>query len=120
MGKLWQRITYYRHRSELWAIGLAKQVPCLAALPIAMVLCFWWVIAPLPVLLPFILLLQALGPLGGTVLGLVALMVLLLAAPWFFGWYGIAVGLTFGRFTAAGAKEKALVESIHAYRSRAI
>ncbi|ASY63487.1 hypothetical protein SJ05684_c20450 [Sinorhizobium sojae CCBAU 05684] len=47
-------------------------------------------------------------------------MVLLLAAPWFFGWYGIAVGLTFGRFTAAGAKEKALVESIHAYRSRAI
>ncbi|ARQ11024.1 hypothetical protein NXC12_CH03031 [Rhizobium etli] len=120
MGKLWQRITYYRHRSELWALGLAKQAPRLAMLPIGIVLGFWWVIAPLPVLFPIILLFQNFGPLGGIILAIPAFVVLLLATPWFFGWYGIAVSLMFGRFTAARAKEKALVESIRAYRVKAV
>lgn len=123
MGKFWHRITYYRHRSELWALGLAMQAPLLATLPIGIVLGFWWVIAPLPVVLPIFLLLQNLGHFGGivlAVLGIPALVVLLLAAPWFFGWYGIAASLMFGRFTAARAKEKALAESIHAYRTKAV
>ncbi|WP_027685631.1 hypothetical protein [Rhizobium leguminosarum] len=123
MGKLWQRITYCRHRSELWALALAKRAPCLAMLPIGIVLVFWWVIAPLPIVFPIVLLLEGLGKLGELILALLAipaLVVLVLVAPWSFGWYGIAVGLMFGRFTAARAKEKALAESIHAYRTRAI
>ncbi|OOG74051.1 hypothetical protein B0E45_06280 [Sinorhizobium sp. A49] len=123
MSKFWRRITYYRHRSELWALGLAMQVPVLAMLPIVSVLGFWWVIAPLPIVLPIILLLENLGHFGLMVfafLAIPALVVLLLAAPWFFGWYGIAASLMFGRFTTAKAKEKALAESIHAYRTRAL
>jgi hypothetical protein len=123
MSKFWHRITYYRHRSELWALGLAMQVPLLAVLPIGIVVVFWWVIAPLPIVLPIILLLENLGPFGAIVsafLGIPALAVLLLVTPWFFGWYGIAVSLMFGRFTTAKAKEKALAESIHAYRTKAV
>ncbi|WP_245441402.1 hypothetical protein [Rhizobium phaseoli] len=123
MSIFWHRITYYRHRSELWALGLAMQVPLLAMLPIGFVLGFWWVIAPLPIVVPIILLLESLGHFGTIVLaflGIPAFVVLLLAAPWFFGWYGIAASLMFGRFTTAKAKEKALAESIHAYRTKAV
>lgn len=123
MSKFWHRITYYRHLSELWALGLAMQVPLLAALPIGVAVVFWWVIAPLPIVLPIILLLENLGPFGAIVLaflGIPALVVLLLVTPWFFGWYGIAVSLMFGRFTTAKAKEKALAESVHAYRTKAV
>ncbi|MBB3643883.1 putative RND superfamily exporter protein [Rhizobium sp. BK619] len=121
MSKFWHRITYYRHRSELWALGLAMKVPLLAMLPIGIVLGFWWVIAPLPIVFPIILLLENLGHFGAMAfLGIPASLVLLLAAPWFFGWYGIAVCLMFGRFTSARAKEKALAESIHAYRAKAV
>ncbi|MBY5412525.1 hypothetical protein HFO98_29630 [Rhizobium leguminosarum] len=126
MGKLWQRITYYRHRSELRALGLAKRAPCLAIYPIGVVVLFWWSVASLSMLcvvFPITLLLPHLGQLVGIILALLAIPALAvplqLAAPWFFGWYGIAVGLMFGRFTAASAKEKALTESIHAYRTRA-
>ncbi|NNH65767.1 hypothetical protein [Rhizobium laguerreae] len=122
MGNLWQRITYYRHRSELWALALAKRAPCLAMIPIGFMLCFWWGIAPSLVLFPIILLLENSGQLGETILALFsipALAVLWFALPWFSSWCGIAVGLMLGRFTAASAKEKALAESIHAYRTRA-
>ncbi|MBP2446930.1 hypothetical protein [Rhizobium leguminosarum] len=123
MNKLWQRITYCRHCSELWALGLAKRAPSLAIFPIAIVLLFWWGVAGLTVLLPT-LLLQNLGALGDIVLAALGISVvpmgLLLAAPWFFGWYGIAVSLMFGRFTSASAKEKALMESIRAYRANAV
>lgn len=123
MSKFWRRITYYRHRSELWALGLAMQVPLLAMLPIGIAVVFWWVIAPLPIVLPIILLLENLGPFGAIVLaflGIPALVVLLLVTPWFSGWYDIAASLMFGRFTTAKAKEKALAESIHAYRTKAV
>ncbi|MBB2788084.1 UNVERIFIED_ORG: hypothetical protein GGD43_003298, partial [Rhizobium esperanzae] len=101
----------------------AKIGSALAMLPIGFVLGFWWVIAPLPIVLPIILLLESLGHFGTIVLaflGIPAFVVLLLAAPWFFGWYGIAASLMFGRFTTAKAKEKALAESIHAYRTKAV
>ncbi|MGO6845861.1 hypothetical protein GFL38_30410 [Rhizobium leguminosarum bv. viciae] len=123
MGKLWQRITYYRHRSELWALALAKWAPCLAMLPIGFIVCFWWVVAPSLIVFPIVRLLENLGKLGELMLALFsipALVVLGFALPWFSGWYDIAVGLMLGRFTAASAKEKALTESIHAYRTRAI
>nr|WP_064248017.1 hypothetical protein [Rhizobium leguminosarum]OAP93911.1 hypothetical protein A4U53_22735 [Rhizobium leguminosarum] len=123
MGKLWQRITYCRHRSELWALALAKRAPCLAIYPIGIVVLFWWGGAPSLIVFPIVLLLENLGKLGELMLALLAipgLVVLGFALPWFSGWCDIAVGLMFGRFTAASAKEKALAESIHAYRTRAI
>ncbi|MCB2403635.1 hypothetical protein [Rhizobium ruizarguesonis] len=99
----------------------------MAIYPIGIVVGFWWSIASLSMLsvvFPIILLLPHLGQLVGIILALFAipaLVVLLqLAAPWSFGWYGIAVGLMLGRFTAASAKEKALTGSIHAYRTKAI
>ncbi|NNH60392.1 hypothetical protein HLI01_27075 [Rhizobium laguerreae] len=122
MGKLWQRITYYRHRSELWALALAKRGPRLSIYPIGFMLCFWWGIAPSLILFPIILLLENSGQLGETILALLsipALVVLWFALPWFSSWCDIVVGLMVGRFTAASAKEKALAESIHAYRTRA-
>ncbi|MBB3137773.1 hypothetical protein FHS26_005541 [Rhizobium pisi] len=121
--KFWQLITCYRHRSELWALRLAMQVPFLAMLPIAFIVIFWWCIAPLPVVLPIILLLENLGQFGGIVLAILAmpaLLVLVLVAPWFFGWYGIAASLMFGRSTAARAREKALAEAIQGYRAKTV
>ena len=123
MGKLWQRITYYRHRSELWALALAKWAPCLAMLPIGFIVCFWWVVAPSLIVFPIVRLLENLGKLGELMLALLAipaLVVLGFALPWFSSWCEIGTSLMFGRFTAANAKEKALTESIHAYRTRAI
>ncbi|XKM39883.1 hypothetical protein A4U53_027825 [Rhizobium ruizarguesonis] len=79
--------------------------------------------APSLIVFPIVLLLENLGKLGELMLALLAipgLVVLGFALPWFSGWCDIAVGLMFGRFTAASAKEKALAESIHAYRTRAI
>ncbi|MBY5351750.1 hypothetical protein HFO96_31545 [Rhizobium leguminosarum] len=123
MGKVWQRITYCRHRSELWALALAKRAPCLAMIPIGFVVCFWWGVAPSMIVFPIVLLLENLGQLREMILALLsipALVVLGFALPWFCGWYDIAAGLMLGRFTAANAKEKALAESIRAYRTRAI
>ncbi|MGO7587886.1 hypothetical protein [Rhizobium leguminosarum] len=95
----------------------------MAMLPIGFIVCFWWVVAPSLVLFPIILLLENLGQLREIILALLAipaLVVLGFALPWFSGWYDIGTSLMFGRFTAASAKEKALTESIHAYRTRAI
>jgi hypothetical protein len=91
-------------------------------IPIASILGFWWVLAPLPIVLPLVLVSANLGLFGAVILallGVVALLALLLAVPWVFGWYGIGVGLMFGRSTAAKAKEKVLVEAIGAYRTKA-
>ncbi|WP_446967481.1 hypothetical protein [Rhizobium leguminosarum] len=95
----------------------------MAMLPIGFVVLFWWMIAGPLIVFPIVLLLQNLGKLGEMILALSAipaLAVLGFVTPWFFGWYVIGVSLMFGRFTAASAKEKALTESIHAYRTRAI
>jgi hypothetical protein len=92
-------------------------------LPIGFIVCFWWGVAPSPILFPIILLLENLGQLREIILALLTIPVLVVlgfALPWLSGWYDIAVGLMLGRFTAASAKEKALTESIHAYRTRAI
>lgn len=122
MIRFWHRVTYHRHRSELWALTIARRVPLLAMIPIASLLGFWWVLAPLPIVLPLVLVSANLGLFGAVILallGVVALLALLLAVPWVFGWYGIGVGLMFGRSTAAKAKEKVLVEAIGAYRTKA-
>ena len=124
MSKSWHWITYYRHRSELWALDLAMRVPLLATFPIFIILMLWGIIAPLPIVLSVFLLFENLGYFGTAiliVLGIPALLVgHVLVAPWFFGWYIIAASLMFGRFTAAKAKEKALLESIRAYLIEAV
>lgn len=86
-------------------------------------MCFWWGVAALPVVLPIVLLIESLGPIGEAVsaaLGIPVLIVLYFFVPWFFGWYWIALSLMFGRFTAAKAKEKAIAQAIHAYRVKLI
>lgn len=86
MGKIWQKITYYRHRSELFALRLALRVPLLAPLLIGAMLHFWWCVAPLPILIPVVLVSENLGPLGPMVAGMSALAMLFFALPWFSGW----------------------------------
>lgn len=123
MSKFWDGITYYRHRSELLALGLAMRVPLLAMLPIGIAMGFWWVIAPLPLVIPIYLLLANLGQFGAMILPILVIPVLVLlslSASWFFEWYGIAASLMFGRFTSAKAKENALEVAIHAYQTKAI
>lgn len=118
MASLWQWVSYDRHRSELWALSLARRVPYLAMLPIGMVVVFWWVFAPLPIVLPALLLLENLTPFDGALLallGIPAVVLLLLAAPWFFDWYAIAIGLMLGRPASAIAKQQALADAIQAY-----
>lgn len=122
MLRFWHRVTYYRHRSELWALTIAMRLPLIAIFPIASILGFWWVLATLPIALPLGFLIDNLGLVGEVILailGIPALWVLLLAAPWFFGWYGIGVSLMFGRTSAARAKERFLVEAIGTYRAKA-
>ncbi len=123
LGKLWRWITYHRHRSELWALGLAMKEPVLAIFPILTTVGFWWGLIALFVILPTMLLLEVLGRTGRlilAVLGIPALVALLaVVATWFFRWYFIAAGLMFGRRAMAQVKEKALLETIQAYRTSA-
>ncbi|AHG49603.1 hypothetical protein RLEG12_01655 (plasmid) [Rhizobium leguminosarum bv. trifolii CB782] len=115
MGKIWQKITYYCHRSELFALRLALRVPLLAPLLTGAMLHFWWCVAPLPILIPVVLVSENLGPLGPMVAGMSALAMLFFALPWFSGWCSIAAGVMFGRTAAARAKEEALAGAIRAY-----
>lgn len=100
MHSLWRKITYYRHRSELGALGVAKEVPFLAILPIGAVLGFWWCFAPLPIILPIFLMFQLLGSFGEeiffAIFSIPTLVVLFFATPWAFRWYWIAAGMMFG------------------------
>lgn len=122
MRRFWRWITYYRHRSELWGLGVAMRVPLLAMFPIGIVLGLWWAVAALPVVLSIVVLSENLGHAGQIVLALLAvpalLVLLSVVATWFFGWYFIAAALMLGRFTSARAKEKALTEWVDAYRAR--
>lgn len=105
------------------------QVPLFAMIPIGMLNGFWWFIAALPLCLIFFMTeciahFGALGRFGAGALLLLEipalLVVFVLVTPWFYGWYGIAGSLVFGRHTTAKAKEKALEEAINAYRAQAV
>ncbi|RUM02146.1 hypothetical protein [Rhizobium chutanense] len=120
MGKLWQKITYHRHRSELFALRLALRAPLLAPLLIGAVVVFWWCIASMPVYIPIILVLESFGALGQMVLVMLAFVILFRVIPWFFGWYYIAASVMFGGTAAANARVEALAGAIHAYRARSV
>ncbi|PDT29658.1 hypothetical protein CO660_12205 [Rhizobium sp. L9] len=120
MGQLWEKVTYYRHRSELAALRLALRVPLLAMHLIGAVVFFWWGVAGLSVLIPTLLVSQILGTLGLLLGGISTIVLLLFVTPWFSGWYCIAAGVMFGRTAAARAKGEALARAIHAYREKAV
>jgi hypothetical protein len=121
---IWHRITLRRHRSELWALDLAKKVGWLANLPISIMTMFWWFAFIIPVLASYLLghLLIVSGIPVAKVFGyailatasLYAIAALCVAAPWFFRWYFIAFGLTFERHGMADKKEAELVAAIAA------
>ncbi|MCZ7852601.1 hypothetical protein [Agrobacterium salinitolerans] len=123
MLRLWQRITYYRHRSELWALDKAQQTPRVAGFPISLVVSFWWFVMATPVILPHIIL-QAYSKSAATIFllitGLPLLLAIVLAAPWFFSWQGIVAGLMSGRSEAARKKEQVLMHAIDAYRAKSV
>ncbi|MBX4963526.1 hypothetical protein [Rhizobium binae] len=85
MGQLWEKVTYYRHRSELAALRLALRVPLLAMHLIGAVVFFWWGVAGLSVLIPTLLVSQILGTLGLLLGGISAIVLLLFVTPWFSG-----------------------------------
>jgi hypothetical protein len=119
---IWQRVTRLRHRSELFALRIARRVPLLAIFPIFATCMFWWLAA---CLIPAIVLLASmvlsgsgasvLSVLGLTLQALIAIpafVAIIFAAPWFFGWYLVACGLMFGRTRAADAKEAVLMAAM--------
>ena len=117
----WRKITLRRHRSELWALDLALRWKPLALYPIFATVSAWWFALCLPAALPGLAglaLVQSGHPLLGAALYLpasvYALVVLCMAAPWFFRWYVIAVALMFGRPAMAYRKRAKLVAAIAA------
>ena len=120
--KWWGWITLLRHRSELRAIRIARSLRLLAIFPIFTTVVFWWFVFCLPAILvsiPSFSLMASPRPvehlLGGVLYGiatLYALPALFFAAPWFFRWYFIAVGLMFNRSSMADRKEDELVSAI--------
>ncbi|MFK0382913.1 hypothetical protein [Agrobacterium sp. NPDC090273] len=119
--KLWQLITYYRHRSELWTLRLSRS-PTIAIRPppIFLLTLLWYAAASLPLVLAYFVLL-GLGA-GETaavlIMSLPAVVFLFKVAPWFFRWFWIGVSLQFGSFKAADAKEEELSKQLEAFKAR--
>lgn len=120
MRELWKHITYYRHRSELWALNLAQQAPFMAGFPIFFMAMFWWFMMGMPFALPFVMLKsysENVANIFLLVTGLPVLLVIVLASRWFFGWYEIAADLMSGGSLAAEKKQQALISAIDLYRA---
>jgi hypothetical protein len=123
----YRKITASRLRSELWALDLAFRVKPLSIFPIFATVGFWWFAAALFALVPglvgMVLWQLDTGPLrlfGGALhlaASVGALILLCLAAPWFFRWYFIAVTLMLGRPAMAERKRAALLAAIAADRA---
>lgn len=123
--RLWRWITYQRHRSELAVLGRSKGLYIFGFIPIFITSAFWWGLFCLPIAILVVVLYPWLGIFEGnpTVFGwivfgviqILALIGLLIAAPWFFHWYFIGLTQSFGLKTMAEKKEKYLRERIAAY-----
>jgi hypothetical protein len=118
---LWQLITNYRHRSELWGIRASRALPgTLRPAPIMLLVMAWYILACLPLALAHLLLI-GLGTnerLVVMVMSLPAIAFLFMAAPWLFRWFWIGLSMQFGDFKSADAKEKQLVSWTEAYEAR--
>ena len=120
----WRKITLRRHRSELSALRLARRLGPLALLPILVTSAFWWFTLNLPTItlgLAALALMdsfqQGTALIGGFVvlaLSIYGLIVVCVAAPWFFRWYIVGVSLMFGRTARASRKEAELIVAIDA------
>ncbi len=118
----WRRITLCRHRSELAALRLARSLGLLAIFPISLTVCFWWFALNLPTIMlgiPALMMMESdqgiQKLIGGAIylpLSIYAIVVLTVAAPWFFRWYFIAVALMFGRTGMADNKEAELLSAL--------
>lgn len=119
---LWRKITLKRHTSELRALRLARFFWVFAGFPIFLTIGFWWFALNLPFILiatPTIMLMNSdmhaqriVGWAMFVPVSFYSIIVLVAAAPWFFRWYFIAVGLMFGRTTMADRKEAELIAAI--------
>lgn len=119
---IWRKITLRRHKGELAALRLSRRLGPLAGFPIFLSIFFWWFTLNLPAAVLGLVALslmessaQGKALIGGALylpLSIYALIVLCAAAPWFFRWYFIAVGLMFGRTAMADRKEAELIAAI--------
>lgn len=118
---IWRRITFYRHRSELFALRIAKRAPLLAIVPIGVVCIFWWYVWCLP-LVPALVVFASIPGQTGTILMFLLILpimaVLFFATPWFMTWCLTAIGMTFGRKERADAMEQYLTDSIRSAGER--
>lgn len=119
---IWRKITLRRHKGELAALRISRRLGPLAGFPIFLSVFFWWFTLNLPITVLGIVALSLMDSseqgkvlIGGALyvpLSIYTLIVLCAAAPWFFRWYFIAVGLMFGRTAMADRKEAELLTAI--------
>ena len=117
---IWQLITNYRHRSELWGIRASRALPGMfRPAPIMLLTMAWYILAVLPVGLIHALLL-AFGVSEAVAYLIVvtpAAAILFTVAPWLFRWFWIGLSMQFGSFKSADAREKQLVAWTEAYEA---
>ena len=120
-----------RHKSELSDLRAARWLWPLSVFPIFANMVAWWLMAAMPIIVLLVSLMAAgidlfnpqtndgpaevvLRPVVGLAVSAYGLVMTILATPWFFRWYFIAVGLMFGRTAMADRKEAELVAAISA------
>lgn len=118
---IWQLITNYRHRTELWGIRVSRALPgTLRPAPIMLLTMAWYILACLPLAIAHFLLigLGASEKVVVMIMSLPAMAFLFVLIPWFFRWAWIGLSMQFGDFKSADAKEKQLVAWTDAYEAR--
>lgn len=118
---IWQLITNYRHRSELWGIRASRALPgTLRPAPIMFLTMAWYILACLPLALAHFLLigLGASETVAYLIMILPAMAFLFVLIPWFFRWAWIGLSMQFGSFKSADAKEKELSAAMERYKAR--
>ncbi len=119
---LWQTITYYRHRCELWALRFSRSLSAfIRPPPIMLMIMVLYILACLPLVSAYFLLL-GLGvseTIAYLIMILPAIAFLFMVAPWFFRWAWIGLSMQFGSFKSADAKEKELSAAIALFKERA-
>lgn len=118
---IWQLITNYRHRTELWGIRVSRALPgMLRPAPIMFLMMAWYILACLPLALAHFLLIGfgASETVVIMIMSLPAIAFLFMVTPWLFRWFWIGLSMQFGSFKSADAKEKQLVAWTEAYEAR--
>lgn len=122
---LFFRLRRRRLNSELAALRLAKKLPLLATLLIGANCFFWFFLLALPTIplqilaFQFVFTNQSVWLVLAINISLLVLGIgiLTIVAPWFFGWYFIAITLMFGNKTPADKKEIWLLYELNGVQS---